>query len=258
MRKQNFFLSKIKPLSVLILASLTVLISGCLPNDIFTYDKEVAEEAKSLAPSFKTVEHGGKVWEEIKSAWTRTEKLNCVPVLIHDELMNPVIFASKTKSLWHVPVSGLQATRMFNYAIPTTKEKKPGDKNYADINVVAFKAGKETVSFSGVLYGVDKEAFITLCKHYSKHSLLPLVVSRVEEDGLTSYSLGFVFSVTDPALISPIDALPQLDRFNYIWNSINNEDVTSSYGPEFPKRYVDTTFLANGTTIAGLIPPPGK
>ncbi|BAE81196.1 hypothetical protein [Chlamydia felis Fe/C-56] len=255
MRTQNFFLSKIRLLGALCLASLSVLIAGCAADDVFTSDKSVVEEAKSSAPLFNNSIDPNSIWDNVKTAWGLSDQMNCVPVVIYDDLMNPRNFETLGKSLWNTAVNVDRAKRIFNYDSRQDKKDKTA-KNYADLNALSLDLGnsKEDSDFSAVLYGVDQKTFSSLCKHYAHHGLVPVVVSKQNND-TTVYSLGFMFSVTNPDLLTPQDVLPNRERFLSIWNSINSEDVTSLYGMQFPADYINTTFLADGESINSLIPP---
>ncbi|SYX09049.1 hypothetical protein C834K_0595 [Chlamydia poikilotherma] len=252
MRTQNFFLSKIRLLGALCLASLSVLITGCTAEDIFTTDKHLIEEAKSLAPIFTETKDTDHVWDTIKKAWGLSERLNYVPIVIYDDLMNPVRFQTKGKSLWNIPVNVSNSKRIFNYDARTDK-KDNSAKNYADINALDLGNSKQASYFSAILHGIEKETFVNLCKHYPQHSLVPVIVTRSFGPD-TTYTLGFMFSVTNPALQTRQDVLPNQERFLEIWNSISSDDVTYFYGENFPADYINTTVLANGEPINSLIP----
>lgn len=122
MRTQNFFLSKIRLLGALCLASLSVLLTGCDVNDVFTTDKSIVQEAKSSAPIFTNTEDAGNIWDTIKSAWSLSEQMDCVPIVIYDDLMNPSIFQSQGLSLWNTAVDVEHTQRIFNY--DSRKDKK--------------------------------------------------------------------------------------------------------------------------------------
>ncbi|WP_375793468.1 hypothetical protein O1W69_05060 [Chlamydia sp. 12-01] len=254
MRTQNFFLSKIRLLGALCLASLSILITGCTPDDVFTPEKRLVEEARDAAPSFKETSNTDQVWDAIKTAWGLSEQMNCVPVVIYDDLMNLFKFETHGKMVWSTAVNVNKTKRIFNYDART--DKKDGSaKNYAELNAIALDLGnsKEDASMSAVLYGVEKETFVELCKHYPQHSLVPVIVSK-KNNHMTVYSLGFMFSVTNPALLTRQDILPDQKRFLEIWNSINTEEVTLLYGDQFPTEYINTTVFANGEPINSLIP----
>ncbi|SGA20668.1 lipoprotein [Chlamydia abortus] len=67
-----------------------------------------------------------------------------------------------------------------------------------------------------------------------------------------------MFSVTNPALLTPQEALPEQKRFAEIWQAINSQEVIELYGKQFPVDYVNTTVLANGKKINSLIPPANE
>lgn len=261
MRTQNFFLSKIRLLGALCLASLAVLITGCDADDAFTSDKQLVEEAKTSAPIFTKTNGADDIWDTIKAAWGLSKQMNCVPVVIYDDLMNPSKFQAKGGSIWNTVVEVSNSKRIFNYDTRADKndarndKKENSAKNYADINALALdlQNSKEESNFTAVLHGVEKETFIALCDHYPQHSLVPVIVTKTSDDR-TTYSLGFMFSVTNPALQTRQDVLPNHARFSEIWDSINCKDVTDLYGEDFPATYINTTVLANGESITSLIP----
>ncbi|MEF9497074.1 hypothetical protein [Chlamydia sp. 04-14] len=254
MRTQNFFLSKIRLLGALCLASLSVLITGCDVDDVFTTDRHLVEEARSSAPIFTETNDTDHVWDTIKTAWGLSAQMNCVPVVVYDDLMNPFRFETQGKSLWNTAVDVSNSKRIFNYDARTDK-KDNSTKNYAEINALALDLAnsKEVSHFSAVLHGIEKETFVALCKHYPQHSLVPVIVTRTSGQDI-SYSLGFMFSVTNPALQTRQDVLPNHEHFLEIWNSINCKDVTDFYNENFPADYINTTLLANGDSINSLIP----
>ncbi|QEM73913.1 hypothetical protein DZK34_02950 [Chlamydia abortus] len=259
MRTQNFFLSKIKLLGALCLASLSVLLTGCDANDAFTADKSIVQEAKSSAPIFTNTQDADNIWDTIKASWSLSEQMNCVPIVIYDDLMNPSLFQSQGISLWNTAVNVEKTQRIFNY--DSRKEKKDPSKHYADLNAIALDLqnaeGKEDVYASAILYGIEKETFVALCKHYPQHSLVPVIVSK-QLNNSPVYSLGYMFSVTNPALLTPQEALPEQKRFSEIWQAINSQEVIELYGKQFPADYVNTTVFANGKTINSLIPPANE
>ncbi|AFS28137.1 hypothetical protein [Chlamydia psittaci] len=259
MRTQNFFLSKIRLLGALCLASLSVLLTGCDVNDVFTTDKSIVQEAKSSAPIFTNTEDAGNIWDTIKSAWSLSEQMDCVPIVIYDDLMNPSIFQSQGLSLWNTAVDVEHTQRIFNY--DSRKDKKDPSKNYADLNAIALdlqdSKNKEDVHASAILYGIEKDTFVALCNHYPQHSLVPVIVYKQLND-TTVYSLGFMFSVTNSSLLTPQDVLPEPKRFSEIWQAINSQEVIELYGKQFPSDYINTTVFANGKTINSLIPPANE
>ncbi|QXE27034.1 hypothetical protein [Chlamydia buteonis] len=259
MKTQNFFLSKIRLLGAFCLASLSVLITGCVTDDAFTYDKSVAEEGRQSAPTFLSTEDPNTIWDTIQTAWDLSEHMDYLPIVIYDDLMNPSVFQSHGTSSWSIAVRVEQTKRIFNY--DSRKDKKDQSKNYADLNAMVLELQdtreQEDAYASAVLYGVEQDTFAALCNHYSQHSLVPVVISK-QIYGNTVYSLGFMFSVTNPSLLTPQDALPEQKRFSDIWNAINSNEVIELYGKDFPADYINTTVFANGETINSLIPPANQ
>lgn len=256
MSKSHVFLSKIKSLSYLLLATAAVLISGCESEDAFVKDPSEAQEALDLAPRFFGVNDSGTVWGDIQSALGSFGHTDVIPVVLYDDLMNPSTLSGVVEASWTTVVDVRNAIRTFNYLNRSTKtSKEASDKNCADLNVVLLGNQSSNSRVSAIFCGVSRAAFSALCQHYPHHSLLPVLVSKTTSTNEEVYSCGYIFSVTDPNYISSPGDLPSTQRFKKIWNDVSSTTTVNAYGEKFIDDFIQTTFSANGDSIESMVHP---
>ncbi|MCH9633480.1 MAG: hypothetical protein S4CHLAM7_02050 [Chlamydiae bacterium] len=180
-----------------------------------------------------------------------------IPMVGYGSLMNPES-AKKTicdenaiESMERVHVLGYE--RIFNANLKmggsTRRRDQDGDQDWAVLNM---QKSSGRVSMNAVRIHLNLKDFNRVRRREGFYDLIPVVTTKYSADGVEGQpqsSISYSWIVTDPTRLGAELIQPIPMYYRLISESLQSDEVNTKWGPEFFEEYLNTTTLANGTSI---------